>query len=79
LIEVDELELAFDSHGWFRGQGEWAKMGKKQIDQLVEYMRTIHKLKQANQLPMNHSGIDTAKRFSWSATVKKVIEGIGHV
>lgn len=76
LIDINEKELAFDTYGWFKGQGEWAKIGEPQIEQLIQYMRKIHELKQNNKLPTNHVGIETAQQFSWQNTVSKLLEAI---
>ena len=73
LVETDELEDAHDGK-WFRGQGQWAKIDEKQIDQLVEHMRSVHKLKQNDDLKINQEGIETAKKFTWENTAKSIVE-----
>ncbi len=75
LVQTEELEEAHDSK-WFRGQGEWAKIDEKQISQIAEYMREVHEKKKKDELNINQAGVDTAKKFSWSNSAKKVIEGI---
>jgi glycosyltransferase involved in cell wall biosynthesis len=73
LIHCDGLEYAEDGI-WFNKQGKWATWGKNQTEQLVEHMRTVHKLKQENTLTINKSGIDTAKKFTWDNSVNLMEE-----
>ncbi len=73
IVETGELEDAQDGK-WFRGQGKWASIGDKQIDQMAEYMREVHKLKQKDDLKINQNGIETAKKFSWTNTANKIVE-----
>lgn len=75
LIEISELEDAKDGV-WFHGQGQWAHIGDKEIDQLAEHMREIHKLKQEDGLNINQMGIDTSKEFSWDSTIAKIMEAL---
>ena len=73
LVDISELEDAQDGI-WFKGQGQWAKIGDEQIDQIAEHMKSIHKLKQSDELNINQAGIDTSKEFSWDATVQKIMK-----
>ena len=73
VVETGDLEEAQDGK-WFRGQGKWASLEDKQIDQIAEYMREVHKLKQSDSLKINQEGIETAKKFSWANTAKKIVE-----
>jgi glycosyltransferase involved in cell wall biosynthesis len=75
LVDIDDVEPAQDGI-WFHGQGNWAKIGDKQINQLAEYMRMVHEFKSQGRLMVNKDGIETAKRFSWSNTAEKIIGGI---
>ena len=75
LVEVSELEDAQDGI-WFKGQGQWAKIGDEQIDQIAEHMKSVHKLKQSDELNINQAGIDTSKEFSWDATVQKIMKAV---
>ena len=75
LVEVSELEDAKDGI-WFHGQGQWAHIGDKEIDQIAEHMREIHKLKQEDELNINQAGIDTSKEYSWDNTVAKILEAV---
>lgn len=77
LINIDNLEIAHDNV-WFNGQGSWAKIENDQIDQMVEYMRRVHRAKMENKLETNWAGIETAKTFSWDNTVKKILEGLNY-
>ena len=75
LIDIDELEDAYDGK-WFFGQGQWASISENQIDQAVEHMRNVHRLKQSGSLGVNESGIEVSKRFSWDDSVYHLIESI---
>ena len=77
LVQVDNLETAQDGV-WFNGQGNWAKIEQDQIDQMVEYMRRVHKAKQEQRLGTNWAGVETAKFFSWSNTIQKIQEGLNY-
>jgi hypothetical protein len=70
LIEIDELEDAFD-HRWFFGQGRWASFDKRAQEQLVEHLHAVHRETQEHcHARLNAAGIETAKRFSWDATAR---------
>ena len=83
LISIDELEDAYDGV-WFNPDdptwegtpGRWAKLGESQVDQLVEHLRTVHRLKQEGQLHTNTHGIETAKRYSWEACAQAIVRGL---
>jgi glycosyltransferase involved in cell wall biosynthesis len=75
LIKVEENELAEDGV-WFFGQGEWAKLEDKHIDEIAKHMKEIHELKQKDNLRINQEGIETAKKFSWSNSATKIVEAL---
>ena len=75
FIEIDETEDAYDGV-FFKGQGQWAKFGEKQIEQLVETMRECHKFKQEHGVVESESGIKTAQKFSWENTVKTLVSSL---
>lgn len=66
LIPIDSLEPAIDNK-WFFGQGNWAKFN---IDYLVSAMRENFR----KGPTLNQEGLDTAKKFSWVNTAKKIEE-----
>jgi glycosyltransferase involved in cell wall biosynthesis len=71
LVDIDELEPAYDGKA-FRKQGNWAKIDKKQKEQIIEYMRFVYK----NRISTNENGIKTAKNYSWtnsSSIIKRCI------
>lgn len=84
LIRVDQLEDAHDGY-WFRADdpswqgkpGRWARMSQDQVDQLVEHMRRIHKLKQAGELNPNLAGVESMKRFTWANTAAEILAVLG--
>lgn len=64
LIDIYDIEPAVDNI-WFNGNnGNWAKIGKQQIDQSVEHMRFVYK----NNIRTNTEGLKTAKNYNWSKT-----------
>lgn len=72
LIDVDKKEEAYDGVFFF-GQGQWYELGEKQVDQLVEHMRNIHRIKQREgTVPLNEEGIKTAEYFSWARTAERL-------
>ena len=73
LVETTELEDAHDGK-WFRGQGKWAKIEDAQVTQVAEYMREVHEKKKKDELNINQAGVDTAKKFSWENSAKKILE-----
>ena len=72
LIDIDEKEDANDGKA-FRGQGKWAKIGDKQIDMCIDYMRYLC----ANRIVDNPAGVETAKKFSWENTANQLKKYIG--
>lgn len=75
MIEVDDLEPAWDGV-WFRGQGRWASLGDRQMEQTVEYMRYVHKKKMSGQCLYNSGGANQMAKFTWKETARKVLEGV---
>lgn len=71
LVDIDELEPAIDGK-WFDGSGNWAKLGDKQLEQTVEYMRFVYNKK----VRSNPAGVDTAKKYSWERTASIIRETI---
>ena len=67
LVDVDETEPAIDGL-WFHGQGNWAKLGKKQLEQTVEHMRFVYN----NNVRTNPNGVDTAKLYTWDNTASVI-------
>lgn len=63
MVDVNEIEPANDGK-WFHGFGNWAKLGQRQLEQTVEYMRYVYK----NNINNNSEGLKTAKFYSWSRT-----------
>jgi glycosyltransferase involved in cell wall biosynthesis len=75
LIEVDRLEDAHDGR-WFSGQGQWAAIGPRQLEQLVELLRTVHRLKQAGKLQVNRAGVVALERLTWEATAESLLNAL---
>jgi glycosyltransferase involved in cell wall biosynthesis len=82
LVGIDSLEDADD--GLFFGrqphqqQGKWAHLGPAQLDQIIEYMRAVHRQKQENgSLPLNQAGVTTFERLTWSACARTILADMG--
>jgi glycosyltransferase involved in cell wall biosynthesis len=73
MLPVSSKELAFDNK-WFFGQGSWAKLDEMTKRLIIEYMREIHADKQAGRLKMNTNGVETAQKFTWENSAKRIIE-----
>lgn len=76
LINIDNLETAFDGV-FFDGQcGFWAELAQEQKDATIEHMRDVHTLKQNGQLTINQNGVETGKQFSWKNSAQELINGL---
>jgi glycosyltransferase involved in cell wall biosynthesis len=64
-------EQAIDNK-FFDGRFNWHKIDNDEIDQMVEYMRLVHKKVQNNELSVNENGISTGQKYSWLNTAKTV-------
>lgn len=65
LVDIDELVPAIDNK-FFDGHGNWADLGDRQQEQLVEHMRYVYK----NNIRTNPGGLNTAKLLTWNNTAK---------
>ena len=63
LVDIDTLEKAFDNK-WFNGEGNWAKLGDRQLEQSINHMRFVYN----NNIKSNPNGLETAKLYSWKNT-----------
>jgi glycosyltransferase involved in cell wall biosynthesis len=76
LVEVDRLVPAYDGH-WFHGQGAWADLGERQLEQLVEHMRALHKEKRENGSLPNHLGAKMmAEWYTWRHSAEALISAL---
>lgn len=78
LIEMESGYEPAKDIKFFDGSFEWKKFGENEIDQAVEHMRTVHKLRKNGKLSLNVSGIETAKKYSWensARTIERTING----
>lgn len=76
LVNVDNMETAFDGVFFNGSHGLWAEMSQTQKDQIISYMRDIHDKKQNGLLSINNFGIQTAENFSWYNSAKEVVNGL---
>jgi hypothetical protein len=69
LVEIDDLEPAYDGI-WFDGnKGSWAYIGESQKEQIIEHMRYCYKNR-----PYNNEGVATGRSFTWENSAKKLLE-----
>lgn len=71
LVDIDSTEPAKDDK-FFDGYGNWATIGKKQKDQIIEYMRYVY----TNRTNSNPAGLNKAKELVWSNTANIILEQI---
>ena len=57
----------------------WAGWGAAQHEQLVEQLRAVHQARQVAPLPVNHSGLETARRCSWDASAEALLRAISQL
>jgi len=76
LIECPDKEPANDAF-WFHSEklsdGAWAKIGDLEIDQAVEFMRTLHKDKQEGRLRDSDRDVS---HLTWDNAAVKLVESI---
>lgn len=68
LTRTNELEKAYDGKA-FTGQGNWAKLGQKELDDMVEKMRYVYQ----NNIRTNPEGLLTASNYSWMNSAKTLL------
>lgn len=61
LVDIQDTEPAVDGKAFY-GQGNWAKLTQKQIDDCIDKMRYLYK----NNIRHNQHGLNTAKQLSWN-------------
>jgi glycosyltransferase involved in cell wall biosynthesis len=71
LVDITEKELAEDGK-WFHGDGNWAKIGEKEKDQIIDYMKYVY----TNKISSNPEGLDTAQKFTWENSAKQLVRCI---
>ncbi len=80
LIHIDDTEDAYDGI-WFHGQGQWASLGDRQVEQLIASMRSLHECKRSDiksgRANKNERGIVTAKKFSWDNCCENIMRFCG--
>lgn len=71
LVDIDKVEPAHDGKV-FNGQGNWAKIGEQQKEQIISHMRYAYN----NRLSQNPQGLETAKKYGWNKTANIIMERI---
>lgn len=65
LIDIKNVEIARDGI-WFHGQGNWAHLGKNQLDQAVECLRHMYNIKEWSKFT------DLIPSFTWERTLQEI-------
>lgn len=68
LTRTNQLEKAYDGKA-FTGQGNWAKLGQKELDDMSEKMRYVYQ----NNIRTNPEGLLTATNYSWMNSAKTLL------
>lgn len=71
LVDISETEKAYDGKAFY-GQGNWAKIGQKEKDQIIDYMKYMVK----NNIQTNPDGLKTANLFSWANSAQSLLRCI---
>jgi glycosyltransferase involved in cell wall biosynthesis len=71
LVDITEKELAEDGK-WFHSDGNWAKIGEKEKDQIIEYMKYVYD----NKINTNLEGVQTSQNFTWENSAKQLVRCI---
>lgn len=73
LLEINKKENAYDGK-WFHGQGNWAKIGQEEKNNLIDIIKSFHTKNISGEIDLNTNGISTAKKYSWENTARKIIQ-----
>lgn len=65
LVEMSSGKEKASDGKFFDGKFEWNAIGNNEIDQCVEYMRSIHKLNKEGNLGINHAGVASTGKYTW--------------
>jgi len=72
LVDMESgYEPAYDGK-WFNGDFDWRKIGDSEIDQFVEYMRSVHKKHKEGSLTLNNAGIVSTLEYTWENSTRKL-------
>jgi glycosyltransferase involved in cell wall biosynthesis len=74
----DEREPALDDK-FFNGDFEWRTIGQDQIEQMVNYLRLVHKQQKEGSLRPNSAGIDSVKKFEWGNVSQIFVDTIKRI
>lgn len=75
LVHIDTMEPALGG----ALPGRWAAWQASQHEQLIAHLRAVHAERQGGSLALNTAGIDTAKRFTWDASVDALVRALEQI
>jgi hypothetical protein len=74
LVDIEDVELAYDGK-WFHGKcGNWAKIDDKEIEQFVNHLRDVHSLKQSSSLVTSDLLIKSVEKYNWDNSANLVLK-----
>jgi hypothetical protein len=76
LVTIDGLESARDGVFFSGSHGQWASLLEPAKEQIITFMRQVHKAKSDNKSSINTEGINTSKNFSWKNSAMELINGL---
>jgi len=65
LVKMESGKEKASDGKFFDGSFEWHAIGNNEIDQCVEHMRSVHKLRLDNNLGINEEGIASTGKYTW--------------
>lgn len=65
LVNMESGKQKAADNKFFDGSFEWHSISNNEIDQCVEYMRSIHKLRKEGNLGINQEGISSTGKYTW--------------
>ena len=71
-------EKAFDGKFFF-GDSFWRSFGNDEFDQLVEYMRMVHRINMDGSLQINSKGLESSKEFTWRNSAQKLHQTLSKI
>lgn len=72
LVDMTSGYESANDGKWFHGEHEWKKIGDSEIDQMVEYMRSIHNRSKSGLLKENTEGVNSVKHLTWKNTAETI-------
>jgi glycosyltransferase involved in cell wall biosynthesis len=79
LIEMTSGFEKAEDGVFFNGLSEWRSFKNNEYDQLVHYLREVHKIKSGGGLSDNFFGLDTSVNYTWNQVSVQLKETLGKI